>query len=353
MKSSIKILATLLVFAALFAFVFSKFNNGVVKTAVSSPTPTASSSMEWSTYSNFGILFKYPKAWGIPTETLSNNGLGSLAFNRGSTMAQPLDFYIAQDIALDGSGVIHETFDQMIARFRKNDEYIYDVKNITADGVEGRELFFKSAVTLEPYHVEAIFPFRDTYFVTLGGDFELVPLETFESIVASLNLHATSPSNSVSTSGTILYNNNGVEFQYPAKLAAKYALLRVNVSFDKEDQTKKDSNGCYSPEAGENGKSVTGAVKYINGIKFCVGQASDAGMGSLYTIYNYTTFRNGIAYNINYQADTSSCAGYQNSPDLSSPENKTYNECMAERGNSKTLVQKPIEDSIATFKFVN
>lgn len=99
-----------------------------------------------NTYDNFGISFQYPVEWGIPKENFYGNGLGSIYFNYGSSAGQPFEVFIEQDTNPQGSGLLNETFDAMIARFRTNDQYIYQQKSISADGIQGVELFYNSMV---------------------------------------------------------------------------------------------------------------------------------------------------------------------------------------------------------------
>jgi hypothetical protein len=163
---------------------------------------------------------------------------------------------------------------------------------------------------------------------------------------------AQNPSTPAPITGMVLYNNNGIQFQYPEKLLAKFASLSVNVTVEKADPTKLDSNGCY-PNDNDSTYNDAPSPVFINGIKFCYSHGGDAAMGSSYYEYDYRTFRNGNSYLIHYQVQQSNCGAYMNSEDLSSPDNKTYNQCVAEQKNFDTLVSKPIKDSIATFKFIN
>jgi len=154
--------------------------------APSTQTTPTSSNANLNTYNNFGISFQYPNNWGVPKESLYGNGLGSISFDYDPSVAQPFAVLIQQDTNPQGTGLLSETLDQMIARFRTNDKYIYQVKNISAGGVEGRELFYNSAVTGQPYHVEAYFPFQNNSYISLGADYQSVTQSTFDSIISTL-----------------------------------------------------------------------------------------------------------------------------------------------------------------------
>jgi len=104
----------------------------------------------------------------------------------------------------------------------------------------------------------------------------------------------------------------------------------------------------------DSGKSSPSTALTVNGIKFCSTTSGGVGAGQLYTVYSYMTIRNGNAYTINYQVHSSNgCGVYQNSPDLNSPDNQKYNECLNAQSNFGTTVVKPIQDSISTFTFTN
>jgi hypothetical protein len=307
-----------------------------------------------STYDNFGIAFQYPSEWGMPNESFYGNGLGSISFNYGSSTAQPFDMFIEQDTNPQGSGLLSETFDQMIARFRTNDQYIYQQKDISADGIQGVELFYNNAVTGQSYHVEAYFPFQNSSYVSLGADYQSVPQNTFDSIISTLKWDSATALKQDPATGMAIYSNNGIRFEYPEKFNTDYASLTVQTSVSKIDATKLDSNGCYPVTNEETGRLGSSTVLIVNGIKFCSATSGDVGAGQADTSYNYTTFRNGNAYTIDYSVATSNgCGGYENSPDPNAPGNQEYNECLNAQKNFGSTVVKPIQDSISTFTFTN
>jgi hypothetical protein len=291
--------------------------------------------------------------WGLPKESLYGNGLGSISFDYDPSIAQSFAVSILQDTNPQGTGLLNETLDQMIARFRTNDKYIYEIKNISAGGVEGRELFYNSAVTGQPYHVQAYFPFSNNSYISLGADYQSVTQYTFDSIISTLNWDSSTAFKKDSVTGLAIYSNNGIRFEYPIKLNTDYALLSVQTSVGKVDNTKLDSNGCY-PAMNDSGKPSSSSALTVNGIKFCSTTSGDVGAGQLYIVYNYMTIRNGNAYTITYQVHTSNgCGVYKNSFDLNSPDNQKYNECLNAHNNFSTTVFKPIQDSISTFSFTN
>jgi len=325
-------------------------NVGATPAQTSVQSVATSSNPGLNTYNNLGIIFKYPTEWGAPKESFSGNGSGSISF------AQSFAVFIQQDTNPQGTGVLNETLDQMIARFRTNDQYIYQVKDISADGVQGRELFYNSAVTGQPYHVDAYFPFQNDSYISLGADYQSVSLAAFDSIISTLQWDNATAFKLDSATGMAIYDNNGIRFEYPVKFDTDYASLNVRTSVEKADNTKLDSNGCY-PAINGNGKPTQTNVinvNNVNGIKFCSTSSSDVGAGQLVTDYIYMTVRNGNAYAIDYSVHTSNgCGGYQNSSDLNSPDNQKYNECLNAQKNFGATVVKPIQDSISTFTFTN
>lgn len=300
----------------------------------------------WLTYDNFDIRFQYPGNWGIPTEKSYGNGLGSVYFENNASSGQPLMVLIAQDTNPQGNGLLNETFDQMINRFRGNDQLIYDEKDVTAGGVQGKELFYKSAVSGQPYHVEAYFPFQNNAYVSIGADYQIVPQSTFDSIIASLKWDSATAFKRDPATGMAIYNNNGIKFEYPTTFNTNYASPMVEVSVEKTDSSKLDSNGCYPVVGSETGRTGSASVVTISGTKFCYSTNGDVGAGQLYRDYVYTTFRGGSAYTIDYVVHTSNgCGVYYGEPQ--------YNECQNFESNYNSLVVDPIQQSIATFLFTN
>jgi hypothetical protein len=174
----------------------------------------------------------------------------------------------------------------------------------------------------------------------------------FDSIISTLKFSGTSASKIDSATGMFIYNNNGIRFEYPEKINTGYIGLNIVVSVKKADTTKLDSNGCYLPESNYGEKSAT--IVTINGIKFCSIVFSDVGAGQLGTDYGYVTFRDGNAYSIDYRVSSSNgCGAYQESNDLTAPENQRYNECLDAKKNYESLITKPIQNSISSFTFTN
>ena len=150
-----------------------------------------------------------------------------------------------------------------------------------------------------------------------------------------------------------IYSNNGFKFEYPIKFKTNYASLTVGTSIKSADSAKLDSNGC-SPVMNDSGKPSPSSTLAVNGTKFCTTSGGGVGAGQLYTDYAYTTIRNGNAYTIDYGVHTSNgCGVYENSPDLNSTANQKYNECLAFGKDYENIVTKPIQESIATFRFAN
>lgn len=322
--------------------------------SVSGMSQYTDSNSGFNVYDYFGIAFQYPTIWGIPKETFYGNGLGSISFDYNSLVDyQSFAVFIQQDLNPQGGELLNETFDQMIARFRTNDKYIYTAKDISADGIQGKELFYNSAVTGQPYHVEAYFPFQNDSYISFGADYQSVPQVTFDSIISTLKWDNATTFKQDPATGMAIYSNNGMRFEYPIKFNTDYASLTVNTSVEKIDTTKVDNNGCY-PAISGSGKQSPDSVLTVNSIKFCSTVSGDLGAGQLYTGYTYTTFRNGNAYSIIYSVHASNgCGAYESSPDLSSPENEKYNECLSAQKNFDSTVVKPIQDSISTFTFTN
>ncbi len=326
-------------------------------TQTSTPTPSPSQTAQpipvgSAQYDNLGIAFQYPSAWEIPHETFyGSSGLGSIFFD--SSVAQPFSVLIEQDTNPQGTGLMNETFDQMIARFKTNDKYIYSVKDISVNGLNGKELVYLSAVTNQPYHVDAYFPFKNNSYVTLSADFQVVSQDTFDKIISTFKWDSSTGFRLDAATGMAVYKNNNIQFEYPEKFNTNFASLIVQTTVGNTDTTKMDVNGCYTT-VGDMGMPISANILTVGGVKFCATKSTDIGAGQSNTTYSYTTFRSGNAYTISYLAETTNgCDVYKNSPDLSAANNLKYNQCQDFFKNYDSLVMKPIQTSISTFKFIN
>jgi hypothetical protein len=330
-----------------------KSNGSNEQVSLATSTPQTSG---LSTYNNFGISFQYPSGWGIPHEsffgTSNNESVTFDALNASDT--QPLMIDMTQDTNPQTGGPENETFDQMIARFRTNDQLIYLVKDLTINGITGRELFYNSAVTGQPYHADAYFQLQNGWYVVFGADFQSVPQDAFEKIISTFKFDNNTVAKEDAATGMFAYANNGIQFEYPGKLATDYGSLDIQTSVEKAGSVSLDSNGCYSALDGSEERPSTTSVLTINNVPFCYRTSGDVGAGQAYTTYSYTTSRDGNVYGINYIVHTSNgCGVYENSNDPNAPGNEKYKECLAFGANYATLVTKPVQDSIASFKFSN
>jgi len=314
-------------------------------------TQTTGQILGWNTYKNFGIEFQYPKDWGTPQESISSLGQESIGFNFNSSNTQSFSVYTQQDLNPQTGGIENETFDQMISRFVSNDKYIYLVKDISTNGVNGKELFYNSAVTGKPYHSEVYFPFNNGFYLSFGADLASVPQDVFDKIISTFKLDAASVVKTDPATSMLIYRNSDMEFEYPEKLNTDYASLNLQTMILNPGDSKIDSNNCYIVQT-ESGNAI-GSPITINNVKFCLTTGSDVGAGQLYRSYYYTALKNGKYYVIGYVVHTSNaCGGYENSPDVNAPGNEKYKACMEFQKNYNTIALKPIQDSIATFKFI-
>ncbi|MDE2188513.1 MAG: hypothetical protein KGJ35_02170, partial [Patescibacteria group bacterium] len=334
------------IFLSLLTFIGSLFGwHSQVLLSTSTPvsvnTQQASSSDGLQTYDNFGVSFQYPVGWARPQENFSNyNGseqanISFLPPNYGfSVLIEP-------DTDMNGQP-INETLDQMVSRFQKNDQYIYNVKDVIADGVAGKELFYNSAVSGEPYHVEAIFPFENKSYIHFSADYQAVSLQTFEQVTASIKWDNATAFKLDPTTGMAIYKNNGIKFEYPPRLNTDYAGLTVQTSVEKTDLSQLDSNGCYPGQISDRtGLATLATVQMINGIKFCTSTGGGVGAGQSYTNYSYETSVGDSTYTIVYAVHTSNgCGAYQGGP--------KYAGCVDFGKNYDSLVLTPIRQSIAT-----
>lgn len=304
----------------------------------------------WNTYNNFGIEFQYPQNWGMPQENISGLGQESISFDFNPSDYQPFSVYTQKDIDPQTGGIKNETFDQMVNRWLANNKNIYLVKNISAGGLSGKELFYNSAVTGKPYHLEADFPLSNGFYVSLSADLASAPQDVFEKIVSTLKIDGNTQVKTDPATGMLIYKNSEMTFEYPEKFNTDYASLTLQTIISNPGDSKIGSSGCYilnDPVPKES--HVT-----INNTQFCLSTGGDVGAGQLYNDYYYTVLKNGKYYTIGYAVHTSNgCGVYKNADDINAPGNEKYKECLDFGKNYDSIVMKPIQDSIATLKFTN
>ncbi len=316
------------------------------------PCPTIQATgqiLGWNTYKNFGIEFQYPGSWGNPQEII-NTVNQQVNFNINSS-ASPFSVSI-QPFSNPQTGQA-ETIDQMMKRYLANDKYIASINDISENGIRGKEIITNSAVDGKLYFFEAIFPISSQSYVNFSGDITSISQDNFNKIVSTFKLDENSVIQKDIANNLSIYKNNGIEFEYPVKFSTTYASLNIQTSVQKTDSSRLDSNGCY-PAVNGSGKPSATTLLTINNTKFCYTTSGDAGAGQLYTTYSYTTFSGGNAYIIDYVVHTSNgCGVFENSPDVNAPGNGNYKACMDFQNNISSIVIKPIQESIATFKFTN
>lgn len=342
------ILALLAIAAAAFAIFYKPSKSGemalpadATPVATQDPvTETVSGSTELKTYNNFGISIQYPSDWKTPSENFGRNV--SISFDdKLSVYTQP---------HVDESGIpvtTDETFDQMVARMQATNDRIYSVKDISANGIKGKEITYKDK-NGTPSTSSVVFPFRDNLILQAYPG-ETLPHDKFIAIISTLKYdNATLPKTSATTKMKI-YQNNGVRFEYP-ELTTEYAHLGISFSVDMVDKSKLDTNGCYTDLNAGDGPG-TPMVTTINGIKFCSVTGGGAAAGSQYNTYDYMTIKDEKTYVLHYQVRSPNCGVFGNDVNNLSAENKQYRDCVAEKNKFTPLVNDPIKQSISTFTF--
>ena len=87
-----------------------------------------------------------------------------------------------------------------------------------------------------------------------------------------------------------------------------------------------------------------GKIK-LNNIDFCLSEAADAGLGSVFPTYYYTTKHNDNYFVIKFETRrVGSCDAYYDSTKQS--------ECEEFQKNIDEIVEKPIENIVSTFRFL-
>jgi hypothetical protein len=132
----------------------------------------------------------------------------------------------------------------------------------------------------------------------------------------------------------------GLKFAYPQTLGTKYANMRepaVEIG-----NANLDNKGCYLNDNQENQANTSNIL--INDIKYCLSISSDAGAGSLYTNYHYTTYKNNNYITITYTvSEPNGCSAYMDTID--------YLPCLDSKKNRENLVINPIKESLETVIF--
>lgn len=338
------------VFAIIFAvlvvggFTAYKINQVFHKAEIDDTGIQVDLAKSWKVYKNFGIEFQYPAEWGIPQESISGDAKQVHFGSEGASVSIESSFR-------DAAGNV-ETFDQMIQSYAKS-KNLNSMKDVVANGVRGKEVLTNSAVNGKLYFFNAFFPMGGRSFVDFFGNIPSLSKETFEKVIGTFKYDPDTAVKIDPATDLLVYKNNGIGFEYPANFNTNYASLTVQTKVEKVDSSKADSNGCYST-ANEWGNPGKTSVTTINGMRFCYTMGGDVGAGQLYRTYRYATSHGENVYTIDYVVHTSNgCGVYKNEDDVNAPENEKYKACMSFLGKDyENLVLKPIQNSIATFKFI-
>jgi hypothetical protein len=154
---------------------------------------------------------------------------------------------------------------------------------------------------------------------------------------------------SPSMSGYKTYSDSqlGLSFQYPSSLNSNFAHLN-SASALVASSKNLDSNGCYvSPVfVGTERAGMSDSKLTINNISFCASNYGDPGAGQLNTSYYYTFYRNGNYITLDYEVQTpNGCGAYEGT--------SNYQSCQDAGTSANTIIQQPIQTSVASLKFTN
>jgi hypothetical protein len=307
----------------------------------------------WNTYDNFGIVFQYPntKAWGYPQENIYGSNasitLGANNLNAFSVSVTPY------------ANIVNgpQTFAQVVKNASTNNSSQnsnYVVTNITADGMQGKEIShtYTGSSAGPIYLYDAIFPFNGTSWIEFGSDSTFLTKDTFDKLLSTFKQDPNSIPKTDPKNSWLMYKGSQMQFEYPTTFNTDYASLSLQTIILGSGDSNIDTNGCYAAYE-PNGQSATPTKIQNNGMTFCLTQGGDVGAGQAYYDYYYATNRNGIYYVIRYSVHTpNGCGAYENSPDINAPGNEKYKDCENFLSNDyNTVVVKSIQDSIATLTF--
>lgn len=142
---------------------------------------------------------------------------------------------------------------------------------------------------------------------------------------------------------TYVDTNRGFEFAYPEKFDTTFASFQQtpDVIVNKAGSIAIDKDGCY---ISQNGTNKSAGITIINNMRFCLSEYEGVGAGQLYKSYYYTTFWARNYYTLEFIVHTSNgCGAYGGLP-----QQKPCEDFMK---NYDSIILKPIQDSVATFKF--
>ncbi len=142
---------------------------------------------------------------------------------------------------------------------------------------------------------------------------------------------------------TYIDNNYGFEFSYPDSFATSFASFQQApiTIISKAGSNSTDKDGCY---IAQNETSANSEILIINDMRFCLSEYEGIGAGQLYKSYYYTTFKDNNYITLQFVVHTSNGCGAYGGLIQQQP-------CEDFMKNYDSVVLKPIQDSVATFKF--
>ena len=140
----------------------------------------------------------------------------------------------------------------------------------------------------------------------------------------------------------------GVEFRYPEHyINSGFASDKTPELIILSSPSSKIDSCFYSPYPDypkwgiENNKGI---IK-LNNIEFCLTEAAEAGMGSVFRTYYYTTKKEGNYFVVKFE--TSMVGSCDNYSDMAK-----QNNCKEFHKNINGVIKKPIEKILSTFRFL-
>jgi len=163
-------------------------------------------------------------------------------------------------------------------------------------------------------------------------------------------------------------SQSGFEFKYPASFSAvnqQPKILTGDCNYNVFPDSCPNINDIVIKDLASTGgdinviksnlsypsywKNPNGEKLTINDVPYCLYQASDAGMGHVYTSYYYTIVANKQCLVVNLNTTTSNCENYLPVETGNTQQQTNYNNCLTTNQNQPKILSQ----IISTFKFIN
>jgi len=312
-------------------------------------SPKATQSVDetagWQTYRNeeFSFEMKYPQEWKLKSSTLGVDPIFEFSGEGGALFVLPrgseVPVFRPLGVGEDSKILLTDENEDKAVEFHTQSDLVFGYR-ITFKTVPSSWESFGALHTQAK--VENIREYQPLGMdIPIDAEVNDVDVKVIKQILSTFQFIE-------ETADWKVYRDekSKFEFRYPEKYIispfGEGKTPQVIVATSPEDIADqcfyKGEQPQYFSEDSKAGKLT------LSGTDFCITKVVDAGAGSVFPVYYYTVKQSNTYITLKFEVQYSNCGGYYGQPEFSA--------CEEFKQNLRMNVEKPIENIISTFRFI-